>query len=512
MRNPTRHLPYVALCVSSMLAIILSVSLGTGIVRACTLITTVPADKVSVAARHNASGGGPANHTPNSSPPDGEIPLNSKSGITPLHPLWDAAINIKDNNLPLTLECLRSFAVPRCYSPQQIRQAYGITPLLQAGITGKDRVITLIQAFPNPTLRSDLALFNKIFGLNDAPLNIITPFGTTPFNPNDPVQTAFAGENALEIEWAHALAPDATINVIEGNIVDDTLYGQLNALLQATAFAVHNNIGSVISQSFGLSEQCLSAPFLQEAHQIFQQARVQKQTVFASTGDAGSASIQCNQTGNIETIAQGISYPASDPLVTSVGGTSLQAGADGTYIGEVAWNESLLNEGATGGGFSKIFVRPPFQKHIDDGKTRGIADIAFNGDPFTGVPIVTSSLIPGLTLLIPVGGTSLGAPAVAAMTALFEQAAGNIRLGFLNSALYRIQQDEHAYAATFHDITQGNNTFFYVAQKQKISIGQIAGYDAQPGWDAPTGLGSMIANTMAEVLPAYIRDDDGSTL
>src|SRR5262249_47035556 len=151
---------------------------------------------------------------------------------------------------------LQSQAAPRCYSPQQIRQAYGVQALLDKGITGKGRVITIIDAFQDPAIRQELHMFDQLFGLKDPQLNILAPFGLTPFNPKDKAQIAFAGEIALDVEWAHAMAPDATINLVLANVKQQTLQGELTALLQATSFAVGHNLGSSISQSFGISESC----------------------------------------------------------------------------------------------------------------------------------------------------------------------------------------------------------------------------------------------------------------
>src|SRR5262249_7165185 len=150
-------------------------------------------------------------------------------------------------------------------------------------------------------------------------------------DPKDPVQTGFAAETALDVEWAHAMAPDASIVVIQANPENESGLGQLTALMKAAQFAVQQNIGDVISMSFGDSEQCLGSAFVKQSHAIFQQARAQKQTVLASSGDTGSADFHCDAQGNVVTLAQGISYPASDPLVTSVGGTTLLAGKTGTY-------------------------------------------------------------------------------------------------------------------------------------------------------------------------------------
>jgi subtilase family serine protease len=432
-------------------------------------------------------------------------------GITPMRPRMKAAQKMGQGET--VMQCLKSTALPRCYTPQQLQRAYGIQPLLQAGITGQGRIITLIEAFQDPSIKSDLHIFDQLFGLNDPQLNVFTPFGTTAFNPKDAVQTGFAGETALDVEWAHAMAPGATIDVIEGNVKNPSAQGQLSALLQATNYAVQNNIGSVISQSFGASEQCLGTTFIQQAHAIFQQARNQKQTVIASAGDMGTAVIQCDNAGNIISLAGGVNYPASDPLVTSVGGTTLQTDANGTYQTESTWNDTQDNMGATGGGNSQIFQLPPFQQGSVNSQSRGVNDISFDADPMSGVPVVTSSLMPGETVLVPVGGTSLGAPAFAGMVALFDQAAGNRRLGYLNSALYRIAQNANLYAQNFHDITQGNNTFlFQNGNGQNTQVQQITGFDSRTGWDAPTGLGTPIANTLVTLLPQFIRTGDGANL
>ena len=445
----------------------------------------------------------------------GAAPINVKNlgkmsdfaTVLPMNPMWEESVNMATTQaLPA---CLTNTAAPLCYSPQQMRQAYGVQPLLAAGTTGKGRVITLIEAFQDPTIKTDLQLFDKTFGLPDPQLNVIAPFGSTPFNPNDPIQTGFAGETALDVEWAHVMAPDATITVIQANVKQETLQGQLTALLQAVQFAVKQNVGSVISMSFGTSEQCLGAAFIKQAHAIFQQARAQKQTVFASAGDNGAGVVQCDAKGNVVNLVQGVNYPASDPLITSVGGTKLLAGKTGVYQSEVAWNEAQQGHGATGGGSSTVFAKPPFQQNIQS-TTRRVGDLSFDADPLTGVPVVTGSLMPGKTLLIPIGGTSLGAPAVAGMMALFDQAGGGVRMGFLNDAIYRISQNAGAYAQAFHDIQAGNNTFVF--QGANGNAVTVTGFNAAAGWDPPTGVGTPNAANLIKILPQFIKPTDGNTL
>ena len=436
---------------------------------------------------------------------------NMRASIVPIHLMYDQAINVDAQNAGTMMQknpmaCLTNTQQPLCYSPQKIRRAYAIQPLLDQGITGKNRAITIIDAFQDPKVRSELHMFDQLFGLNDPTLNIIAPFGLTPFDPNNPDHVAFAGEIALDVEWAHAIAPDATINLVLANIRGNTIQDELNAVLQVTRFAVQQNIGSAISQSFGISESCAGKKFIRQEHQVFQQARIQHQTVFASAGDMGAATVQCN--GNTQTIARGVNVPSSDPLVSSVGGTTLQLSPAGDYISEKTWNDSQQGHGATGGGVSSFFPEPGFQQQSVQSDHRVVNDLSLDADPRTGVPVVSSEVVAGKTVLIPVGGTSVGSPVAAGLTALFDQQAGR-RLGFLNSALYRISRS-NAYAQAFHDVRRGNNTFvFQDANGQTVTV---PGFQSDQNWDPPTGVGTPIAANLASLLPQFQNDNDGARL
>ena len=195
--------------------------------------------------------------------------------------------------------------------------------------------------------------------------------------------------------------------------------------------------------------------------------------------------------------------------MTSVGGTTLLAERKtGTYKSETVWNEADQGNGATGGGFSHIFRKPDYQQSVP-GTARGVSDLSFDADPLTGVPVVAGSQMPNQTLLVTVGGTSLGAPAVAGIAALFDQVAGK-RLGFLNNALYRINQIAIVYAQTFHDIQSGNNPFLFKDDNNNLVF--VDGFNAVVSWDAPTGVGTLIASSLALVLPQFVNANDGSNL
>lgn len=277
-------------------------------------------------------------------------------------PLWQYATDASKGILP----CTNSPVIPRCYSPQQIRSIYNIQPLLNAGITGKGRTIVIIDAYQDPNLRADLKLFDKIFGLPDPKLNIFAPFGLTPFNPQDHNAIDSAIEIALDVQSAHAIAPNATIDLVLANVdfAKSTETQDAFGLLKATKYAIDNNLGDTISQSFGLDETCISPAYRQAETAAFEEARAKHITVFASSGDSGAAGNICK--GSSQTLGRGVQVPGADPLVTSVGGTRLNANATGTsYVSESVWNNSSVDlppgNTASSGGFSVIYPRPAYQ-------------------------------------------------------------------------------------------------------------------------------------------------------
>lgn len=257
-----------------------------------------------------------------------------------------------------------------CYSPQQLRHAYHIDTLLNAGITGKGRTIVIVDAFQDPFVQKELAAFDSTFGLPDPVFTQFAPDGLTPFDPTDPNQTGFGTEIALDVQWAHAIAPAANIDLVLAKTNSNT------DLVSATRFAVDHNLGDVISQSFGENESCVSAANLDAEHAVFTEATQKHITLLASSGDEGASQRTCD--GNSWT--QAASWPASDPLATAVGATELFAAFDcstanpcpanhptpGTYDHEVALNEPAgqftAGNFSTGGGFSVRFSRPAFQR------------------------------------------------------------------------------------------------------------------------------------------------------
>jgi len=376
--------------------------------------------------------------------------------------------------------CLKTVPLT-CFQPSTIRAAYGIQPVLDQGITGTGMTIVIIGAFQNPKIQSDLAIFDTAWGILPPPrlticpsASCVTPWAVPAFDPNPKgVQLPFSIEISIDVEWAHAVAPDAAIVLVEARSEKDT------DLVAATKYAVDHNLGDVITQSFGEAEMCAGPAVLAQQHAVFRKAGDLGITVFASSGDKGAGRQACNDPNSL---VLSVSTPASDPEVTAVGGTHLVAGAGGAYQSESAWSGS-------GGGFSTLFRRPGYQAPFHkDNKARGVPDVAYNADKATGYVIWWMGM-GGV-----VGGTSAGAPQWAGIIALADQAAGR-RLGPINKSLYHIGKSD-AYSAAFHDITAGNNTF-----------AGINGFAAGPGWDAVTGLGTP---NVANLIPLLVAAGDGS--
>jgi subtilase family serine protease len=366
-----------------------------------------------------------------------------------------------------------------CYGPAQLRAAYGVDKLAKFGLDGSGRTIVIIDAFQSPTIRQDLAGFDTLFGLPAPVLNIIAPDGLTPFNQADPIQTGWAGEISLDVEYAHAIAPGATIDLVLAKSSDDA------DILSAQRYVVNHNLGDVLSQSFGEAEQCMDPAITKGAHKAFQKAQAENITVFASSGDQGAAQPTCDGTS----FFKAASTPAADPLVTGVGGAILDAdGLTGAYHSETVWNEPAF-AAAGGGGFSVEFGTPDFQRGLRL-PSRGVPDIAYNAAIIGGVLAVWSTSGQGANLVFRFGGTSAGSPQWAGLTALADQL-GHHRIGDINNSLYALARTPLS-GRLFHDITVGDNTYHGAVT--------IPGFPAVKGWDAASGLGSPKADVLVPAL------------
>lgn len=409
-------------------------------------------------------------------------------GVHPPHQLAGRVVPGRSTGSDVVFSCQKPGAPLACYGPAQIRHAYGIDKVIANGFTGKGKTIVIIDAYQSPRIRQDLKAFDTAFGLRAPELKIVAPDGLTPFDPTDANQVGWAGEITLDVEWAHAVAPGAKIVLALARSNND------NDLLRVQQYVANHRLGDVVSQSFGEAESCFGVnadgshqpgTTITALHKVFQTAAAKKMTVFAAAGDSGAAQPTCDGQG----LKLAASTPASDPLVTGVGGTQLFANlTTGAYKGEVVWNEEeqFGSRAVGGGGFSKYFGRPGFQQGVGHLPGRGVPDISYDAAIDHGVLVAYSVNQPAGSFFI-FGGTSSGSPQWAGLAAIADQKNGR-DLGTINPSLYSIARSQ---PGAFHDITAGNN-----------SAGGVGGFTAGTGWDAASGLGSPVANKLIPALTA----------
>jgi subtilase family serine protease len=381
-----------------------------------------------------------------------------------------------------------------CYSPQQIRTAYGLNGLIDAGIVGAGQTIVLIESFGSPTIETDLQTFDAGYGLPDPPsLTVLAPLGSKPFNPNNGTMVGWAFETTLDVEWAHSLAPGAAIVVLTSPVAETEGVHGLPEFLKLEEYALDHHLGNIISQSWAATENTLFASaagpqgpkVVAGFSALYERAARNGVTVLASAGDAGTANPQTD--GVTIYPFPTVNFPASSPLVTAVGGTSLSADASGNYLSETVWNSCFPypNCGAGGGGVSELFQEPIYQQLSLPGSVsktqlngmRGLPDVAYNADVATGVFVYVGFLGGTNNGYYFIGGTSEGSPAWAGIVADLNQYAGR-PLGFLNPTLYAVG-GLGLWSQVGRDITVGNNAF-----------DGIAGYSAAAGWDPASGWGT----------------------
>ncbi len=421
--------------------------------------------------------------------------------------------------------CQVGLSVGQCYDPYQMRTAYGTDALIANGFDGRGKTIVIVDAFMDPNIDAQLSFFNTYYGLPQ--MNVAGGPTFTKISPNGvpPYDVGWAEEISLDVLWAHAIAPGANIVLEQGLDNSDQM------LINAVNDAVNNNRGDVISMSFGESDTCLGADLTNAWHQAFVNATKKGITLFASSGDQGALQPSCDGLSWVKTP----SSPASDPLVSAVGGTELHAAdfcltqlgcdpnanpAPGTWLSEVAWNEgdpygdfgNVFGTGtlASGGGFSTVWDEPSYQQGtIHGGKQAGVPDVAYNGAVLHGVLVYLA--IPGVcsgpNCWFRFGGTSAGSPQWAALSVIADQMAGH-DLGFLNAAFYKVGQAQKKYGASFHDVTIGTNSSLEFNADNSVT--DVTGYSAGSGWDAVTGLGTPKAGSILSYLGQYASSGDGN--
>jgi subtilase family serine protease len=401
---------------------------------------------------------------------------------------------------PTTADCEKAYKVA-CYQPAQIQQAYNLPALYASGVTGRGATIVIVDSYGSPTIKHDLGTFDQAFGLPAPPsLRVIQPAGKVPaYNPNNSDMVGWASETTLDVEYAHTIAPGASILLVETPVSETEGVHGFPQIITAEEYVLRHHLGDVISQSFSATEQTfLSKASVQALRGGYQLAARDKVTVLAAAGDSGAADVGLDESTYY--LYPVTSWPDSDPLVTGIGGTQLHFNAKGQPTAPTVWNDTynkatnefvIGNAGpnplAGGGGKSILFSRPAYQNGVQVvvGGRRGVPDISMSGacngsvdtyGTFGGAP-------PGWT---PACGTSEATPMFAGIVALADQVAGH-SLGLINPALYQLSA-EHAPGIV--DVTSGNNTVSFSQGGHKYTV---PGFNARPGYDLASGVGTVNA-------------------
>lgn len=371
-------------------------------------------------------------------------------------------------------------------TPAQVAVAYNLSPLTAKGITGSGQTIVVVDSFGSPTITSDLAHFDGYFKLPAPPsFRVIQPAGpVAAFHPSDKNRVGWAEETTLDVEWAHVIAPGASIVLVETPTSENEGTTGFPQIATAEQYVLRHKLGQVISQSFAATEQTFpSTSALLAFRSPYELAARDGVTVLAATGDQGATSFEYNMK-DLYT-APAVSWPATDPLVTAVGGTQLDLRANGTRRKpDAAWDDS-------GGGKSIAFGRPAYQDGVRalTGNARGVPDIAMDASCASAV-VIYGSFYGSPGQWKPICGTSLSAPLFAGIVALADQYAGHGKahgLGVINPAIYTIAA---RHEPGIVEISAGDNTQTFNQHGKKYTV---QGFAATGGYNLVTGVGTVDA-------------------
>lgn len=350
------------------------------------------------------------------------------------------------------------------YSVQQQAQLYGLTTAWAAGKTGVGQTIAVYELGQYDS--TDVSNYFSCYGLSPSLAAINVDGGTN---------GGFSDEATLDVEEAAALAPGATFEIYQAPNTP-------SAALDLYARIANDNTASIVTTSWGDCEIDPTGSVAAE-HVLFEQMAAQGQTVIAAAGDEGSS--DCS---GVTSNAPAVDDPASQPLVTGVGGLSVTSISP---VAETVWN---ANGGSGGGGVSQLWSRPLWQTGpgISAADTmRMVPDLSVMADPGTGfMQNYTAKADPTVTNWSSVGGTSIGSPLVSALVAVGAQVCGVARLGFINPTLYRLARS----ATAFVDVTTGNN-----------NLKGTGVYAASPGYDMASGLGSPSSTFVNDLCPSPVN-------
>jgi hypothetical protein len=418
-----------------------------------------------------------------------------------------------------------------------------------AGLTGTGMHVGIAGQTYFP--KTDVDNFRAAAGLSATKLNMVCISSAN--------CTSTAGESVgdipeadLDVEWSGGIAPDATVDFVYASAADASQHVLDAAIYLVTSYQVGGGVVPVISLSYGGCESDVSASDRASIADYLLQAATQGQTILNSSGDAGATG--CDQGSTVATGGLAVDYPASEPYVTGVGGTTFAADGSAAdpqtganqywsysstadiidsalqYISESSWNDTAYEQlqsskntlSSGGGGVSQIYPLPTWQwapSNYSGNAGRYVPDVSFSSSPdHDGYLVCTQAFPTGATsasqstgstcvmgfrdaagYLTVYGGTSASSPSFAGVLTLMVQQYG--KLGAFNQTLYNLANDPATYATVFHDIASGSNAQPCTVSSTDCSTG-TEGYDATTGFDLVTGLGSIDAYQLYNALGA----------
>jgi hypothetical protein len=340
---------------------------------------------------------------------------------------------------------------PTGYTPTQVRQAYGFNQISLGGgaaADGSGTTIAIVDAYDDPNAASDLHQFDVAFGLPDPVFTKVNQSGgSTP----PTASTGWAQEIALDVEWAHAIAPKANILLVEASSASYT------NLFAAVKYAARQPGVVAVSMSWGGGEFTGESSY--------------DSTFVTPTGHAGVAFVASSGDSGAP-----VSYPAVSPNVLAVGGTTLNLTSSNAISTESGWSGS-------GGGISALEAQPAYQKGVvtQSGTARANPDVAYDADPNTGFPVYLTYGNSASAPWLQFGGTSDAAPQWAALVAIADQGRALVGEAALDGPPQLLPMLYQLPSSDFHDVTSGSST-------------GSPSYSAGPGYDLVTGRGTPVAN------------------
>jgi subtilase family serine protease len=439
---------------------------------------------------------------------------------------WGEKSAVDENGVPTVPPAYGQQALPYAtcgYTPNQLQGAYGTKSAVAGGVDGRGQTVAIVDAFASPTIEQDADQYASLHGQPPVPFSQIKPVDRS----NDPIgdecgAQGWYGEETLDVEAVHAMAPGSHVLFVGGaDCLDESLIDAENKI-------VDGNLAQIVTNSFGnLGETGEDAGLRQAWNDTFRQAALEGIGMYFSSGDSG------DEVDNLDHAEA--DFPASHPLVTAVGGTSLGVSSSDGYLFETGWGttRSVLTNGAwtpappgvhlygSGGGTSLFYAQPDYQKRVvpkklakaNGGKpARVVPDVSLVGDPNTGMLVGQTQTFPDGTVKYSeyrIGGTSLSSPLMAGVMALADQQAGRHH-GFANPALYAgygtpayrdTVAPDQPIAVVRNDFTIGVDDSNGVTTSLR-TFDQTESLATTPGYDDVTGIGSPNGQRFLNALAA----------